>query len=166
MSPWILVIASPMAAATLVLVATRQRFVVVTVTGRSMTPALMPGDRVLVRRGARNRLWAGLIVVFGQPRDECPAWSGDTAAAGARFMMPADGDRWTIKRVAAVQGDAVPEVARPAVGDVVVVPPGMLVVLGDNADSADSRTWGFLPAADVLGVAVRRLGPSGSRPEI
>jgi hypothetical protein len=42
----------------------------------------------------------------------------------------------------------------------------MLVVLGDNVRSTDSRTWGFLPAADVLGVAVRRLTPSGSRPEI
>jgi signal peptidase I len=166
MSPWILVIASPMAVATLALVATRQRFVVVTVIGRSMTPALMPGDRVLIRRGARSRLRTGRIVVFGQPNDECLAWGGDTAAAGTRFMMPADGSRWTIKRIAAVQGDAVPEVALPAVGNVVVVPPGMLVVLGDNAGSADSRTWGFLSTADVLGVAVRRIGPVGSRPEI
>jgi signal peptidase I len=166
MSPWSLVIASSMAAAALVFVAARRCLVVVTVAGRSMAPALMPGDRVLVRRGARTRLRAGLIVVFGQPCDECPARGGDTTAIGTRFMMPADGSRWTIKRVAAVPGDTVPEVARPAVGDAAVVPPGMLVVLGDNAGSADSRTWGFLSTVDVLGVAVRRLSPSGSRPEI
>jgi hypothetical protein len=44
-----------------------------------------------------------------------------------------------------------------------VVPPGMLVVLGGNV-GADPRIWGFLPATAVLGVAVRRLKPSGSGP--
>jgi signal peptidase I len=157
MSLWNLMIACPLAAAMLALVVMRRCFIVVKVTGTSMTPALMPGDRVLVRRGARHGLRAGLIVVFGRPRDECLVWAGDGAA---------DRIRWTIKRVAAVHGDAVPEAARPAVGGTAVVPPGLLVVLGDNAGSIDSRIWGFVSAADVLGVAVRRLGPSGSRPEI
>jgi signal peptidase I len=156
MNVWSLVIACPLVAAMLGLAVMRRCFVVVKVTGSSMAPALMPGDRVLVRRGARHGLRTGLIVVFGQPRDECLVWDGDAEATRKR---------WMIKRVAAVHGDAVPDVARPAIGDVAVVPPGMLVVLGDNAASTDSRTWGFLPAADVLGVAVRRLNPSGSRPE-
>ena len=151
MSPWILVAGCATAAVVAGLLLMRRGFIVVQVTGTSMCPALMPGDRVLVRRGVRHELRAGLIVVFGHPRDECMAW--DIDAPPAR-------NRWVIKRVAAVPGDMVPDVARPAVGGAVVVPPGMLVVLGDNVGSADSRSWGFLPSADVRGVAVRRLRPS------
>jgi signal peptidase I len=152
-----LVIAGPVAAAMLILLVLRRCFVVVAVTGRSMSPALMPGDRLLVRRGARHGLRVGLIVVFSQPPDECQIGDGD---------VPPPRIQWTIKRVVALPGDAVPAAARPAIGDLAVVPPGMLVVFGDNVGSIDSRTWGFLPAADVMGVAVRRLSPSGIRPEI
>jgi signal peptidase I len=150
-------IACPLAAALTALLAMRRSFVVVEVTGASMIPALMPGDRVLVRRGARGRLQVGRVVVFGKPLDDCLVWDGSAPPAPIQ---------WTIKRVAALPGDMVPTEARPAVGDVAVVPPGMLVVLGDNVGSTDSRTWGFLPATAVLGVGMRRLGPSGSGPEI
>jgi signal peptidase I len=152
-SPWILVIACLLAAVLLAVLVLRHCFLLVHVTGTSMAPALLPGDRVLVRRGATDRLRVGLIVVLRQPGDECLAWDDDDTAARTR---------WLIKRVAAMHGDAVPEAARRAVMGTAVVPPGMLVVLGDNARSADSRTWGFLPAAHVQGVVVRRLGPSGA----
>jgi signal peptidase I len=156
MSPWILVAACPVVGATLAVAVMRRCFVVVKVTGTSMTPALQPGERVLVRRGARDTVRVGRIVVFGQPRDACLVSSGDEPAAR---------NRWMIKRVAAVDGDAVPDVARAAVGNVAVVPAGMLVVLGDSAGSNDSRTWGFLPLAAVLGVATQRLKPPGDLPD-
>jgi hypothetical protein len=43
------------------------------------------------------------------------------------------------------------------------VPPGKLVVLGDNAYSGDSRMWGFYSASHVLGTVVARLSPAGDR---
>lgn len=151
MSPWSLAIACVAVAVAAALLAIRRLFVVVHVAGMSMSPALMPGDRVLVRRCARDRLWVGLIVVFADPGCECPLREGDPRA-GRR--------RWMIKRVAAMDGDVVPQAVRCAVGGIAAVPPGMLVVLGDGQHSADSRNWGFLPSADVLGVVVRRLPPA------
>jgi signal peptidase I len=56
-----------------------------------------------------------------------------------------------------VAGDAVPAGVRPAVDGAATVPPGMLVMLGDGTRSRDSRQWGFVPASQVLGVAMRRL---------
>ena len=45
-----------------------------------------------------------------------------------------------------------------------VVPPDLLVLFGDNAAASyDSRQVGYFPADRLLGVAVRRLGVSGSR---
>jgi signal peptidase I len=146
------VIGCAAAAAMAALLMLRRCFVVVQVSGTSMCPALMPGDRVLVRRRARDGLRVGLIVVFEDPRVGCLAWDSDPPPAG---------HRWMIKRVAAMHGDTVPEAVRCVVGGAAVVPPGMLVVLGDNTRSADSRTWGFLPSADVHGVVIRRISPTG-----
>lgn len=67
-----------------------------------------------------------------------------------------DNGRWNIKRVAALPGDPVPP-GVSNVGDAREVPPGSLVVIGDNPHSADSKQQGFFSAADLLGVMIRRL---------
>lgn len=132
----------------------RRRFVAVTVDGGSMLPTLRPGDRVLVRRAPLDMIRAGQVVVVAAPGS--PA-SRPTARAGA--VVPRWG--WLIKRAVAVPGDPVPPEMAAVVGVApgTAVPPGRLLVLGDNRDaSLDSRVLGYVRGEDVLGVAVRRLG--------
>jgi signal peptidase I len=126
-------VAVPVTCALLVVLA-RYLFLVVTVTGVSMAPALEPGDRVLVRRHRRAPVHVGDIVMFREPHG-----------------------RRAIKRVAALAGDLVPDSVRPATGGTEVVPPGMLVLLGDGVRSGDSREWGFIPASQAVGPVIRRL---------
>jgi signal peptidase I len=114
----------------------RSRWLVVTVDGRSMLPTFADGDRVVVRRRTLTEVRRGDVVVLEPP---------DSAR------------HWNIKRVTALPGDIVPRgVAGCVAGD--LVPPGSLVVLGDNVDSADSRQRGFYRGDRLLGVAIRPLG--------
>jgi signal peptidase I len=135
MTPAVLVAVSVVLAA-LALTAARRLLLVVTVEGTSMQPTLQPGDRVLVRR-RRGQPARGSVVVLPKP-------------AGTE-------EHWVIKRVAALPGDPVPAPVRPAVGGAATVPPGRLVVLGDNRHSTDSRRWGFVPVDQVVGSVVRRV---------
>jgi len=127
---------------------TRWRLVTITVRGTSMRPALEPGDRVLIRRTRRPaaaRLRRGQIVVAvpGQPG----------RAIDHRHPL------LIIKRVFAVPGDPVPRLAVPALeaAPEAYVPPGRLVLLGDNPAGTDSRQIGYFHADYLLGVVIRRL---------
>ena len=127
----------------------RGPWVVVTVRGASMQPTLHDGDRVLVRRGPVRAL-------------------GDLVVLGRAVMGPEEPAyfEWIIKRVAAMPGDAVPRDSVPPLANVpeTTVPPGKLVLLGDNeAQSFDSRRFGYYSAAEVLGVVVRPLGRATQR---
>ncbi len=157
MRAWPTGLLAVMAAATAAVVAVlRSSMVIITVAGLSMAPGFVPGDRVLVRRRVRGALRVGIVVLLPEP-----GTSGRVRPRGlsaARSTTALRRHSWVIKRVAAMPGDAVPPTVRDAVGGISVVPPGMLVVLGDNvAQSADSRLWGFMRADDVLGVVVRSL---------
>lgn len=146
------------AAVTGAFVLLRSALAVITVTGTSMKPAYLPGDRVLLRRRFRGTLQVGTVIVLsepGAPRTARPRRLAGWPAGGLA------GRSWVIKRVAAIPGDEVPAGVLDAVAGTSQVPPGMLVVLGDNLDhSADSRLWGFVSASDVLGVVVRSLSRS------
>lgn len=149
----------------------RSTLAVVEVAGPSMRPALSSGDRVLVRRARRGGLRSGLVVVIEQP-DVAGRWRQDPP------RWPPRGRRdWLIKRVAALPGDPMPPgVPRPggaggrgpaalgAEADDGLVPPGMFVVLGDNAAcSLDSRVIGCIPADRLIGVMVRVLRETPAR---
>lgn len=130
------------------LAAVRWRYSVVTVRGPSMEPELSDGDTLLARRCGIRRVRRGQLVIFrepGLPGSRRPVW-----------LTGAGQDRWVVKRVAAIPGDAVPDNVRPVVGGAVVVPSRRLVVLGNALSSADSRHWGFIPASHILGVGRER----------
>jgi signal peptidase I len=132
-SGWTLTLAlCGLAALTLAAVALRRRWIVVTVLGASMLPALHHGDVVLGRRRAASRIRRADVVVLrapGRPND------------------------LLVKRVAAVPGDPTPD-GVPATA--AVVPAGHVVVIGDNG-GLDSRAFGPVPHGLLLAVVVRRL---------
>ncbi|MBE3008902.1 hypothetical protein IL992_06830 [Microbispora sp. NEAU-D428] len=133
-----------------VVTAARRTLRVVEVHGESMKPGLWPGDRVLVRtlrpgRPGRSgrRVRPGDIVVISR------------VGPGEGFALDG-GTNLVIKRAAAVAGDPIPP-GFEALKET-RVPPGRLLVLGDNPSrSTDSRQWGLLPESRITGVVLRRL---------
>jgi len=124
----------------------RRHWIIVTVDGTSMLPTYAHGDRVLVRRRRLTHVRPGDVVVLEPPQDSDHRPTGPGA----------DGRNWNIKRAIALPGDPVPpDVAGQQ--NTAHVPPGALVVFGDNSDSVDSRHRGFYSADQLLGVAVRHL---------
>ncbi|GLZ58419.1 MULTISPECIES: S26 family signal peptidase [Micromonospora] len=127
-----------------------RRLVAVTVDGASMEPTYRDGDRVLVRRGRVPA--TGHVVVVEYPSVDGkwplpPLRDGASAAEVGRR-------RWLIKRVAAVPGDPVPRDRVPALAEE-RVPPGMVVLLGDNPGSSfDSRRIGYFSGERILGAVL------------
>ncbi|MDP8977607.1 MAG: S26 family signal peptidase [Actinomycetota bacterium] len=103
----------------------------VVVTGPSMSPALRPGDRLLVHRTRRVR--RGHLAVVGDPRS--PA-------------------REVVKRVAGVPGDTLVVDGRTLRADA-----GVLVVGDDRRHSTDSRHYGPVPRRLVRGRPWYRYAP-------
>lgn len=129
------------------------RLVTVTIRGVSMHPTFHDGDRVLVDRTSRPHV--GQVVVVEQPMPNGQWSSPPLPAAGPARLADR---RWMIKRVAAIPGDPVPPLPalRAVAGE--RVPPGRLVLLGDNPSvSLDSRQLGYFPTERMLGTVRRRL---------
>jgi len=117
-----------------------------------MAPTLEVGDQILVTRYVRSEPDRGDVVVF---------------------HSPADASELMVKRVIGVPGDLVdsrlgrvrigghtfPEsyVLRPAASGAIeaqVIPARSYYVMGDNrGDSIDSRSWGVVPRAAIVGRA-------------
>jgi signal peptidase I len=143
----------PLAAAATVITAMvaaarlRSSLVAVQVVGISMQPTLFEGERVLVRRTTAAAVRRGQLVVFAQPQPLPGPPSPDYPS-------------WLIKRVVALPGDPVPRDLPPSslTNGESAVPPGKLVVLGDNRDhSFDSRRIGYIDEDSLLGVVLRRM---------
>ncbi|MFF8960163.1 S26 family signal peptidase [Streptomyces sp. NPDC014894] len=127
----------------------RRRYVAITVVGTSMSPTLLPGSRVLIRRGT-GALRRGRIAVIAPPDpDPATAWRGREPVG-----RDLDAVSWNIKRVVAVAGDPMPSRVAGGAGR---VPAGHVVVIGDYPLSHDSKQYGPCPEGQILGVMVRRL---------
>lgn len=132
----------------------------VEVHDRSMVPTLLPGDRLLVDRTAyRHRLpEVGDVVVL---------------------LDPGNSARWLVKRVAGVgpalyrrtrsglvsgppgpsEDEAVPP---PDSVEKISLPEGTVYVQGDaTAEARDSRQFGPVPLATLVGRAYRCYAPAG-----
>ena len=126
----------------------RHRSLVVTVSGSSMEPTYHDGDRLLAVRRSAATLRTGQVVV-ADLLTRLPGLTSQSVAAS----LYQSGHRQVIKRIAAVAGEPVP----PGVDAAPTVPPGMLVLLGDNPEgSVDSRQYGYVAAEQVIGVVLRR----------
>ena len=145
------------------------------IPSRSMVPALLVGDHLLVNKfiyGIKIPIIRKIILPISDPK------RGDIIV----FIYPNDRTKDYIKRVIGVGGDKIEiknkdifindkpykdsfgiysdNVTYPAVMQPrdnfgpVSVPQGSLFVMGDNRDeSADSRFWGFVDLKDVEGKA-------------
>jgi signal peptidase I len=106
---------------------------------RSMEPGVLRGDCLLADKTAYHRM---------SPK------KGDLVI----FLYPDDRSKPYIKRLEALPGETVVL----ADGSKQQVPHGYIYVLGDNRDnSQDSRMFGFVPFADVIGKARQVYYSSG-----
>lgn len=172
-SPLALIAAAVGAGAVVAFSAISRRYTRVEVAGASMTPALQPGDYLLVRRGApRPRAEYGDIVALRDPR-------------------PVGDGRLLLKRVVGLPGEQLRIGGGPVQinGRVLIEPyahgsgpydqhrginrlgPEEYFLLGDHRGaSTDSRDFGPVLLEHIEGVAVLRYWPPGrlgrlARPE-
>lgn len=111
---------------------TRRRFLLVRVTGGSMSPAYADGERLVARRLRPSR-----------------SIGVDQVVVVVRHDSPAGTPAHLVKRVRAVAGEPAPDGAG-------VVPPGHVWVEGDSRSSYDSRHFGPVAIGDVRAIAPYR----------
>lgn len=137
----------------------RTRVLLVRVHGDSMMPSLRDGSRVLVLRRSARRVRNGAIVVGRYPST---IRVGEPAADDWLYVkrLVARGPGDTSVPTAEIRTVAAAEAAGGRrVGDDVVwtLDSPDLFVRGDHPSSADSVSWGPVPASDLVGVVVARL---------
>ena len=128
---------------------------------QSMERTLEPGDKVLVVPGVTPK--RSDIVVFNPPN----AWvQGGPQTAFIKRVNGVPGETVEVKdggvyvdRTKLVEPYVYDQQPTSTVGETArwVIPDGQLFVVGDHREaSADSRAFGPIPIADVLGVVTQR----------
>jgi signal peptidase I len=123
----------------------------------SMTPTLQPGDRILVDK-LSSTIHRGDIVVFRNP----PADRGGPPTLVKRVVgLPGERISSTGNQIL-INGKVLPQPWLPALVGICAeasehippqtIAPGHYFVMGDcRGDSDDSRYWGTVPAANIVG---------------
>jgi signal peptidase I len=145
----------------------RRRFLVLHVSGNSMSPLILDGDTVRARRVLPDQIRAGDVVAIRAPVSNLERVRGaalpptPTPIVQWEEVTPPrtrSSEQIVIKRVVAAPGDKIPAIPGLA-GAGSVLGAGRVIVLGDNAaESFDSRQFGPLGTDGVLGrVGIERL---------
>jgi signal peptidase I, bacterial type len=155
-------IVEPLAIAIVLAILVRTTLRLYVIPSSSMIPTLMAGDHIVVTPYRfSSKPGRGDVIVFRSPR------SPEELMIKRVVGTPGDLVETRGGRVV-VRGQPVPEpyvAAQATTGFIVpqIIPAGCYFVLGDNrADSVDSRSWGVLPSAFVLGRARMILWSSES----
>ncbi len=161
-----ILIASLMATLLLVSISLLKRNVVQTfkIPSGNMQPTLEPGDRILAKKSVNYVPRRGDVIVYRYPKDRSKSYIGRVVALGGESIEIGDGNVYI--NGLKLEDSAVQEIRYLSVGQFEAegrpfsVPDGSLFVLGDNTrNSRDSRYWGPLPAADVIGRAYKIYWP-------
>lgn len=166
-------------------------FQIFVIPSGAMEPTLLAGDRLAVLRFPKQTPSAGEMVVFRFPIDRRQTFvqrvigaPGDRIRISNRILyrngalvnelyashQEAHGDPYRDNfpnTPANTMYNAQAEMLRKnVVNDEIVVPPGKYFVLGDNRDEAlDSRYWGFVDAADIIGKPILIYGSEEQEPD-
>lgn len=126
----------------------------VRVDGPSMEPSYYHNNRVVVLKVAYmfGKIQRGDVIVFPAPPNPDEDYIKRVIGLPGDELMVNDGNVY-------VNGQALvePYINAPPINSMrpVVVPEGMVFVMGDNRNvSSDSRSWGSLPIDDIIGKAV------------
>jgi signal peptidase I len=149
---WVRTILEPLAVAIALAAVARAAVHIYSIPSRSMAPTLEAGDQIVVTRYLRSRPERGHVIVF-----RSPVQAGELIVKRV-VGVPGDLVDSRLGRVR-VGGHTLPEpyVLRVATTGAIpsqVIPADSYFVLGDNRDdSIDSRSWGVVPRAAVVGRA-------------
>ena len=156
--PLVRVIGEPLLIAVVLALAVRSVVRIYAVPSASMSPALLPGDRIVATAYLTDSPARGDVIVFRRPDAESvmvkrvialPGDLVDTAGGFVRIGGKALQEPYASSLTAAIAPQ--------------IVPADHVFVLGDNrAESLDSRAWGPLPERVILGRARMILWRAGS----